>query len=270
MIIRRVETLEEYAACEQLVQDAWGSGPEDAIPSHLLITIQSEAGVVLGAFTDEDTLIGFAMGFLSRDGEKLKHHSHIAGVHPAHRDQNIAYRLKLAQRAWCLEQGLDLMTWTYDPLEARNAALNIAKLGATANIYKPNIYGQGLGPLNAGLPTDRFMVRWELTSRRVIEAVEHGQRVKAPVATRLASQVEWRNGQPMLVETPLLPDNPVIGFQIPASMQTLKQVDPAAALAWRMGSRAFFEAAFAAGYRVVNLTRDASQPDLLALYTLST
>jgi predicted GNAT superfamily acetyltransferase len=269
MIIRRIETVGEYKACEKLVEAAWDTGPEDAVPAHLLLTIQSEAGLVLGAFTEDNTLIGFVMGFLSREGDTLKHHSHMAGVHPAHRDKNIAYRLKLAQRAWCLEQGLELMTWTYDPLEARNAALNIAKLGATANTYKRNIYGQSLGPLNVSLPTDRFMVRWELTSSRVVEAVGNRQRVQAPIAEQIASQVEFVEGQPALMGTALLPDTPLIGFQFPASMQALKQNNPAAALEWRMGSRAFFESAFAAGYRVVNLTRDGRHPDGLALYTLS-
>jgi predicted GNAT superfamily acetyltransferase len=269
MIIRRIETIEEYKACETLVEAAWGTGPEDAVPAHLLLTIQGEGGVVLGAFTDKDLLIGFVMGFLSREGNTLKHHSHMAGVHPAHRDKNIAYRLKLAQRAWCLEQGLELMTWTYDPLEARNAALNIAKLGATANIYKRNVYGQSLGPLNLSLPTDRFMVRWELNSPRVVEAVSQEQRVQAPVAEQIVSHVEFIAGQPVLMGTAPPPDNPLIGFQFPASMQALKQNNPAAALDWRMGSRAFFEGAFAAGYRVVNLTRDARHPDGLALYTLS-
>lgn len=269
MIIRRLETFEEYLACEQLVQDAWGSGPEDAVPAHLQITIQGEAGLVLGAFTDQGRLVGFVLGFLSREGTRLKHHSHMAGVHPDFRDQNIAYRLKLAQRAWCIEQGLELMTWTYDPLEARNAALNIAKLGATTRTYKRNIYGQGLGPLNALLPTDRFQVGWELVSPQVIVATKTGRRVEAPIAKTLISQVDLHDGLPILCGSANLPTAiQPIGFQIPARMQALKREAPAEALAWRMGTRAFFEAAFAVGYQVVNLTADRELPELLALYTL--
>jgi chorismate synthase len=269
MIIRRLESFEEYLACEQLVQDAWGSGPEDAVPAHLQITLQAEAGLVLGAFTEAGRLVGFVLGFLSREGQRLKHHSHMAGVHPDFRDQNIAYRLKLAQRAWCLEQNLELMTWTYDPLEARNAALNIAKLGATAQLYKRNIYGQGLGPLNANLPTDRFQVRWELASPRVVAAATTGQRVDAPVAERPSGQVELRDGLPVLRGSAELPaDGLPIGFAIPARMQALKREAPAEALAWRMGARAFFEAAFARGYQVVNLSADREWPALLSVYTL--
>lgn len=269
MIIRLIETLEEYEACERLMQEAWGSGPEEVVPTHLLLTIQNEAGLVLGAFSEEGELVGFVMGLLSREQGRLKHHSHMAGVHPDYRDRSIAYRLKLAQRAWCLEQGLELMTWTYDPLEARNAALNIAKLGAMAAIYKRNIYGQRLGPLNADLPTDRFLVHWQLTSPRVVAAIHEERRVAGPLATQILSRVALQNGLPVLLGTEPLPTSGTIGFHIPARIQDIKRLDPAAAMAWRIGTRDFFEPAFAAGYRVVNLTLDDEHPYHLAVYTLS-
>src|SRR5215213_2400899 len=139
--IRPLTSLDEYAAAEQLQQDCWQSGPIEAVPSHLMLTMQNEGGLVLGAFTAEEHLIGFVLGFLGREGSQLKHCSHMAAVLPAYRRQHIAYRLKMAQRDFVLGQSLDLVTWTFDPLQFPNALLNIARLGAVSRTYKRNVYG---------------------------------------------------------------------------------------------------------------------------------
>ncbi|HMA38199.1 MAG TPA: hypothetical protein VKY74_27370, partial [Chloroflexia bacterium] len=185
--IRRLMTIEEYAAAEQLQQDCWQSGPIEALPTHLLVTLQNESGLVLGAFTPPGRLIGFVLGFLGREGDRLKHCSHMAAVHPDYRNQDIAYQLKMAQRAVILHSGLDLCTWTYDPLQCPNAILNIAKLGAISRVYKRNIYGEMHDGLNAALPTDRLYVRWEVQSPRVRHCAETGRRVDAPVADLLVT-----------------------------------------------------------------------------------
>ena len=269
--IRRLATFEEYTAAEELQQVCWQTDPIDAVPAHLLLTVQSESGLVLGAFTPRNELIGFVFGFLGREGGVLKHCSHMAAVHPYYRDQNLGYRLKLAQRAFMLQEGLDICTWTYDPLEARNAVLNIAKLGATAHVYKRNIYGQRLGGINAALPTDRFHVRWEVNSPRTLQCVTTGQRVSAPVAAQpeqMLTRIVFEDDLPILAATGPLPNADTIGVQIPAHFQRIKHDNVKAASHWRLGTRALFETAFRADYTVVNVTPDADHPQAVMVYTL--
>ena len=167
MEIRPVTDHAEYRAVESLQADVWNLPDVEVVPLHMLVTAARNGGLLLGAF-DGDRLAGFVFGFpgLTADG-RLKHCSHMAGVHPDYRDQNLGYRLKLAQRAAVLSQGIDLITWTFDPLEARNAWLNFHKLGAICNTYLRNVYGEMRDGLNAGLPSDRLQVDWWIRSERV-------------------------------------------------------------------------------------------------------
>ncbi len=125
-----------------------------------------------GAWAGE-RLAGFVFGFLgfheAETARRLKHCSHMLGVHPDFRSAGVGYALKTYQREHVLRQGLDLITWTYDPLLARNAQLNIAKLGAVCTTYLPNLYGAMRDGLNAGLPSDRFQVDWWIATPRVAD-----------------------------------------------------------------------------------------------------
>ena len=266
--IRRLEMLAEYSAAESLQQECWGSGPIEAVPSHLLITAQHEGGLVLGAFAPDGRLVGFVFGFLGRADGRLKHCSHMAAVLPAYRNRHIAYRLKLAQRAAVLAQGLDLCTWTFDPLLYLNARLNIARLGAVSRAYKRNVYGEMRDALNADLPTDRLYVAWELTSARVESCVTSGAPAGTPIAGVLLTEVTTADGIPRLTGRHPLPDAPALGIQIPREFGPIRARAPEAAAAWRAGTAPLFEAAFAAGYTVANITPDPDEPDLLGRYTL--
>ena len=263
--IRRLATTADYAAAEELQQVAWESGPIEAVPSHLMVTLQHEGGLVLGAFLPEGLLVGLVLGFLGRDAAGLKHCSHMAATHPAYRGHDIAYRLKLAQRAILLDEGPALCTWTYDPLLYPNATLNLSKLGAISRVYRRNIYGLMRDGLNSDLPTDRLYMRWEVTGERAAHCAAGG-RIEAPVAATLLTEVAFDNGGPILTATRPLPAAPIpVGIQIPRDFLAVKRAAPAAALGWRMATRALFEAAFAAGYTVVNFTPDG---DGLGRYTL--
>ncbi|HSN73476.1 MAG TPA: GNAT family N-acetyltransferase, partial [Anaerolineae bacterium] len=167
--IHPLTTHDEIHAVEQLQRDAWGVPDLEIVPLHMLITPPRNGGLLLGAY-DGERLVGFVFGFLglTADG-RLKHCSHMAGVHPDYRDQGVGYQLKLAQRGHVLAQGIDLITWTFDPLETRNAGLNFHKLGAVCNTYLRNLYGEMHDVLNAGLPSDRFQVDWWVGSQRVAE-----------------------------------------------------------------------------------------------------
>src|SRR5512141_546470 len=158
--IRPLITLEDFHAAEEVQRAAWGSADIDIAPLHVMLTIAKNGGVVLGAFA-QDQLIGFVYGFVGttdRADAHLKHTSHQMGVLPEWQSRGVGYALKVAQREAVRQQGLRLITWTYDPLESKNARLNIAKLGAVCNTYIRNYYGELRDELNLGLATDRFQV----------------------------------------------------------------------------------------------------------------
>ena len=168
--IRLLETPEDMAEVEALQRLVWPGSETDVVPTHLLITAIHNGGVVLGAFVKEE-LAGFVFGFpglvMLPDGPHPKHCSHMMGVHPKWRNAGLGFALKRAQWQVVRHQGLDHITWTYDPLQGRNAYLNIAKLGGICNTYRRSEYGDMRDGLNAGLPTDRFQIDWWLNTRRV-------------------------------------------------------------------------------------------------------
>jgi predicted GNAT superfamily acetyltransferase len=178
--IRPLTTHDQLLAVEQLQRDAWGVPEVDVVPLHMLITPPRHGGLLLGAF-DGERLAGFVFGFLGLTAAgQLKHCSHMAGVHPDYRDHGVGYQLKLAQREHVLAQGLDLITWTFDPLETRNAQLNFHKLGVICHSYIRNLYGPMRAVINAGPPSDRFEVEWWIRSPRVLERVQGGEVSPSP------------------------------------------------------------------------------------------
>ncbi len=252
--IRPVKTYGEYMACEEIQRVVWGEF--GYVPHHMLLTAHKSGGVCLGAFdmaAPAEPMVGFVFGFLGRaeDG-RLKHASHMAAVLPGYRDAHIGERLKWAQREQVLAQGLELMTWTFDPLISRNAWLNIAKLGAVCSTYLVNLYGPEPEAPEVELPSDRFRVDWWLASERVAAraagtpALRSGEALRA--AAPLANPSPWQDGA--------LPAGGPCLLQIPADIEALKLTDMARAQAWRYQVRALAAAAFAAGYRVVDFARD--------------
>jgi predicted GNAT superfamily acetyltransferase len=164
--IRSLTSLEHLDRCVALQLEVWGYNDGDVIPRRMFVVAQRIGGQVIGAF-DGDTIIGFAMSLPGyRDGQSYLH-SHMLAVLPEYRNFGIGRRLKLAQREDACARGFDLMEWTFDPLEIKNAYLNIARLGAIARRYQPDFYGPSSSPLQGGLPTDRLYAEWWLRSPRV-------------------------------------------------------------------------------------------------------
>ncbi|HEY5269306.1 MAG TPA: hypothetical protein VII97_03155 [Anaerolineales bacterium] len=168
--IHLLETPEEMTAVEALQRLVWPGSETDVIPAHMLLAVIHNGGLALGAFVG-DNLVGVSFGFpgiyTTPDGPRLKHHSHILGVHPEWIGKGIGFALKRAQWQMVRKQGLDRITWTYDPLLSRNAHLNISRLGAVCNTYLRSEYGEMRDGLNSGLPSDRFQVDWWLNTKRV-------------------------------------------------------------------------------------------------------
>jgi predicted GNAT superfamily acetyltransferase len=261
--IRAIVTQDEYRAVEQIQRDAWGLEEVEIVPHHLLLTAQKNGGLVLGAFdvsaeSGEQRLVGFVFGFvgLTPDGT-VKHCSHMAGVASAYQNRNLGYGLKLAQRQHVLAQGLDLITWTFDPLESRNAYLNFRKLGAICRTYLRNLYGDMRDSLNFGLPSDRFHVEWHIASAHVDRRLRQEEPAPA-LAGLLAEGTRLVNpssaGELCAPSQDLLPlEGPGLLIQVPSRFQAVKAEDWAAACAWREQTRGLFEEAFARGYVAVDL-----------------
>ena len=186
--IRSLTDLEHLQRCVDLQIAGWGYSDGDVIPRRVFVVAQRIGGQVLGAF-DGDEIVGFAMGLPGyRDG-KAYLHSHMLAVLPEYRNAGLGRQLKLAQRDDAIARGFDLMEWTYDPLEIKNAHLNLARLGAISRRYQPDFYGPSSSPLQGGLPTDRLYAEWWLRSKRVCKRLEAGS-VETAGDDRIQERVE--------------------------------------------------------------------------------
>lgn len=162
--IRHCATMPEYEECVRLEHLTWGE--DISVPSAIFVVAHHTGGQVIGAF-DREKMIGFTLAVAGvRKGRPFLH-SHMTAVLPEFRDRGIGRRLKLFQRQDALERGIDLIEWTFDPLEFRNAHFNFVRLGAVARRYIPDCYGITASPLHVGLPTDRLVAEWWLNSERV-------------------------------------------------------------------------------------------------------
>lgn len=254
-VIRHFETLDEHRQCEDLQREVWAG--DSAVPSHLTSTVQRHGGLTMGAFDEDGGLLGFVMSFLAPAHQAgaaraLCHHSHIAAVRNELRGRGIGEALKRAQAAEVLRRGLNLITWTYDPLEARNARLNVGKLGVICRTFIRNCYGDMPDVLNRGLPSDRFEVEWWLDARdaRDARSESDGARVMAEGCVRVP-----RPGV----------SSDALEIEIPIDFQQLKRSDPVAAREVRMRTRDEFERAFQSGYAVTQFTAHTDR----AYYTLT-
>ncbi len=171
--IRHCRGLEEFEACVRLQQEVWNFSDYDLVPLRMFVVAEKIGGQVIGAF-DGATLVGFA---LSLPGERAGHsylHSHMLAVRASYRNAGLGRNIKLFQRTDALARGFELIEWTFDPLEIKNAHLNIARLGAMARRYNINQYGMSSSHLQGGLPTDRLVAEWWLRSQRVKALLKGG------------------------------------------------------------------------------------------------
>jgi predicted GNAT superfamily acetyltransferase len=168
--IASLTSLADFDRCAALQDEVWSYEPSDRMSQKVFLLASRIGGQVLGAF-DGETLVGYSMSLPAHRNAHLYLHSHHLAVLPPWRNAGVGRRLKLAQREDALARGIELIEWTFDPLEIRNAHLNIAKLGAISRRYTRNFYGASSSPLQGGLPTDRIYAEWWLSSHRVQQAL---------------------------------------------------------------------------------------------------
>ena len=173
VLIRRCTGVEEFKDCVALQKEVWNFSDLDTVPLRMFVVADKIGGQIIGAFAGND-LVGFALSIPGmRNGHQYLH-SHMLAVRESHRNTGLGRNLKLAQRDEALTRGIDLIEWTFDPLEIKNAYLNIRKLGAIARRYTLNQYGMSSSPLQGGLPTDRLIAEWWLRSQRVTTLLSTG------------------------------------------------------------------------------------------------
>jgi predicted GNAT superfamily acetyltransferase len=186
IVLRHCQGLDELRACVTLQKEVWNFTDAELVPLRMFVVAEKVGGQVMGAF-DGNEMVGFA---LSVPGMRSGHpylHSHMLAVRKDHRNGGLGRRLKLLQREDALARGVDLIEWTFDPLEIKNAYLNIEKLGAVARRYNINQYGITSSPLQGGLPSDRLIAEWWLQSKRVETLLATGK--NPPMQTEAAIAV---------------------------------------------------------------------------------
>lgn len=258
----RIEAAHDIAGCRATVPiqtEIWSG--DVVVPPQLLLAVAHNGGyVALGYVEGDERPAGFVFGFLGIFDYHFRHHSHMLAVREPHRHTGLAVALKEAQRDHCLDQGIDTIAWTMDPLEARNARFNFAKLGAFARMYHRDFYGPMPDKLNEGLPSDRIYVEWRIATdhadRRLrgadeIPSLAGAERDGVRYLVRVAAGRPV-GGDPPAGESHLL-------LEIPADFQALKARDRERAREWRSAVRAALEPAFAAGYAMVEFLRDGER-----------
>ena len=189
--IRTLESAEDMKVCVELQQRIWGYSEIDTVPDQIFIVAKKTGGQVMTA-CDGEQPVGFALAFAAaRDGLTYLH-SHMVGVVGEYQNLGVGRMLKLAQRDDALDRGINLIEWTFDPLQLKNAHFNIQRLGAVVRRYIPNLYGRTSSPLHAGLPTDRLVAEWWVRSRLVEDALAGKRRVASPDCERISIPVGIR------------------------------------------------------------------------------
>jgi predicted GNAT superfamily acetyltransferase len=274
-----LESADQLQPLEELQRVIWPGSETEVVPLHLLVTIAQNGGLVIAAYpkgqkataeTDLNPPVGFVYSFpglyFTPDGPRPKHCSHQLGVRAEYREKGLGFSLKRAQWQMVRRQGIDLITWTYDPLMSLNAHLNIARLGAVVRTYKKEIYGELKDDLNRGLPADRFQIDWWINSRRVDRRLSKRARPPLDLAHFLSAEAEIinptkidRRGLPIPSSTQSLQtinatasEDAIILVEIPSDFPALKQVDLQLALDWRIHAREIFENLFSKGYWVTD------------------
>lgn len=259
---RELTSVEDLRLMQAMEQRVWACEDLDVSPVLLLVALVKSGALALGAFIGEE-LKGFAFSVPGdRHGHRL-HWSHMTGIDDDLRSGGLGTRLKLEQARRVAARGYRRIQWTYDPLQALNAHLNLVKLGARADEYAEHVYGDSSSDLHRGAPTDRFIATWDLdptgTPLRspLLDGLDADQAAPAGRVTRDPS------GWDVYTPADAVPTARVVSLPVPARFSTMLQEAPDLALAWRLQTRAQFQELFARRYQAVSFRRAGDRGDYL-------
>jgi predicted GNAT superfamily acetyltransferase len=259
LTIRPLTTIDDCRLVAALERSVWGyTDAEDVVPPPVLIVSIKRGGILLGAFDESQSLKGFVYSLASIVNGRPAQWSHMLGVVADARAAGLGLRLKSAQRDTALAMGLDLIEWSFDPLQSVNAHLNFARLGVVVEEYVENLYGESSSPLHRGVATDRFIAQWRLREPHVERRLAaHGLLARdssvaaAPIVNPSQGEGRWRVASAGRLE---LDDRRVL-VEVPAGFSEMLVGDPALAADWRASTRTIFTHYFGRGYRAVDFFR---------------
>jgi predicted GNAT superfamily acetyltransferase len=263
--IRRLKDVFEYQACERLQEAVWGSV---GVSSEALSVVQKYGGVVLGAIA-HGNLLAFICAFLARYHGRPAHWSHMMAVGERYRNRGLGFRMKLAHRELALQEGIKSICWTYDPLQSRNAALNIARLGVRVEEYVLDCYGHFPSRIEKGLASDRFVVNWQIASARVARRLSGGGLSVHYAGLPLINQTR-RNKAGFIVNRGIALSlaAPRFLLEIPVNTDDMRLRALKLARQWRFEARCMFQAAFESGSRVLDFVTTGTGSERRAFYIL--
>ena len=277
MTIRSLHTFDEFKQVMKLEAEIWGySDPEDAVGIPMFVITLKRGGILLGAF-DGDRLVAFVYSIAGIKDGRPTQWSHMLGVLPEYRGSGVGRELKLEQRRISMEMGLDLMEWTYDPLQAENAHLNFRRLGVIVEDYVEHVYGASTSVLHQGNPTDRFIAQWWMRASRVERAlaardsgaaradVRSAAWDRAPLVNLLNPRGRWVGCGGVTLGA----DEPWLTVAIPGGFTDMLTGDPGLALQWRLATREIFNHYLPRGYKVVDFEVHADRQHGRYLLTTS-
>ena len=253
--LRPLSTHDERAACVRLQERIWGPGFHERVPPTILQLSGELGGIADGAFDADGNLLGFVFGITGVIDGRLVHWSDMLGVDPAARDRGIGLALKWHQRDAMLARGITEIRWTFDPLQAKNAWLNLTRLGAVAHTYARDYYAPTGSPLHPD-GTDRLIVTWDIASERVARRAAGELPSDVPDVLPLNRVYMTKHGP--ACEAPPAPSGSRISIAIPSRIDEIRRSNPALARDWRAKTRCALEACFAAAYEVGAFVRGAN------------
>lgn len=253
--IRDLSRPDEFERCVELQKIIWGFEYRDVVPARLMIVAQQQGGLAMGAF-DGEKIIGFVFAIPSLHGGRLAQHSHMLGVLSEYRDRGVGRMLKLAQYRDARQRRIPVITWTFDPLETKNAFFNLNRLGVVCNRYYVNLYGEHTtSELHSGLGTDRFVVEWGIGGERA-ERILAGADPTPAEFEALPRVLAWSEGKRLVPREPRLDHGQAqLLVEAPPDTQRLKRMDRDAAAGWREATRVVFLHYFGRGYWIKALAR---------------
>lgn len=262
ILIRDLETFDDLQQVEAVEREVWGLSELDTMPLTFTIASREAGSIWIGAF-DGTRLVGFAFGFLGLEQGRLNVHSHMLAVLERYRSMDLGYKLKLAQRERILalranDTRISEMSWTFDPLQSRNAHLNFAKLGVISETYKVDFYGPETSSILHRNGTDRLWVRWPIRSRRVEDRLK-GKLNRAEIVDALSTVVPLvrfdGTGRPLRSDLGAALGRQRVAIEIPSDIGYVEHKDPELAKRWRMDTRWAFSEALSAGFFVAEFCR---------------
>jgi predicted GNAT superfamily acetyltransferase len=267
--VRDLKSIDDLSQLKAVEKEVWGMTDDDTLPLTLAIALKSSGNILVGAFDttkekgkdkdkDNDKLVGFAFGFLGREHGQTTIHSHMLAVLDGYRHLDLGSRLKQAQRERAMAMGVHEMTWTFDPLQSRNAHFNFSKLGVVSETYKVDFYGPETSSVLHRNGTDRLWVRWMLNSRRVRDRLAgKNSRVETLDAMRLlAPLVRFDpSGKPERADLAESLSRQRVSIEIPGDILAVERTDMGLAREWRDATRWAFRESVKAGFFVSEFCR---------------